>query len=599
MNTRLILAGLTAAALAACGGGSDSTPAAPNPPPSSTPAATGNVKVTLTFPVAASVASGAIAPVVHQQTAAQASAQPQSYISSKTQSVSIKLLTVNGAEPATPVGVTVDVKAGSDCVVSGSNLNCTVSLAAPVGNDQFEVNTWPGTGATGNMALSTGTGTVAIAANTNADLAVELLPRVNEFSVDITPANGTQPIDSAGTFTAHIRGNDSAGDLITGTTAYHDPIVITNKDIVGAHITASPSLPATFTSPARDTLTFTYDGAGTAASYAFMVTSGISQMVYVTLASNQEHIYVSLPDTNRIDVYDIHEDGSLTGPSRSIVGPHTGLNKPTSVAVDSLSQIYVVNTDKLTIFAAGASDDATPIHNDFVNAYPYYVSDKAGMVMTRSPKDPNTGYTTYTVYPNYAQGVQIVGEPNLGPIPPFVVQTSSAVASFALPNGVGYLCSTYVDSTDPNQNRVECFKQPVTWATGLAGVASDYPNIQIFNGAANNTITAAFVNASDLKFQSNGALIVSSYAKYHTEAALETYSVGTGQRLTSIHGDSSRITAPGAIAVDSKGNLYVLDHGLSSGAGAVLQFPATADSDVRPRHTLSGFNNPGGMAIGK
>jgi hypothetical protein len=598
MNTRLILASLMAAAFTACGGGSDDTPgaAAPSAPAE---AVTGNVSITLSFPAGPSAESAGVKQAL---AAAQAIAQTQSYISPKTQSVSIVLASVNGAPPATPVGATVDVKPGSACVVSGSSLNCTVTLAAPVGTDGFVVDTWPGTGAGGNMPISSGTGTAVVAANGSAVLAVDLLPRVNEFAVDITPAAGTQPIDAAGTFTAHIRAKDSAGDIITGTTPYHDPIVVTDKDVLTGHITASPSLPVTFDSPEKDTITFTYDGAGTAASYAFDVKSGISQTVNLSLASNVEHLYVAQRSANRIDVYDIQDDGSLTGPSRSLVGAHTGLDNPTSIAVDPLGQLYVTNSHSLSIFAPGAGGDATPLQTTRSNgADVIYVSDQAGMIMTRTPKDPDTGAFTTTVNVNYGANPHFATDPNLPPggIPPFQVnRLTPAVASYSSGAG-GYVCTTYTDSVDNNQNRVQCFTQPIFWASGQAGLASDHPNIQIFNGAANYSITCCFVDAVDLKFLSNGVLVVSSNAKHNKAAALETYIVKPEQRLKSISGESTGIDSPGAIAVDSKGRLYVVNYGLFGGTGAVLQFAPDAPGERAPGHKLTGFSNLGGIAIGK
>lgn len=493
----------------------------------------------------------------------------------------------------------MDVKPGGACVVNGASLNCTVMLAALVGNDQFEVDTWPSTGASGSMPISSGSGTAIVAANVSAELAVELLPRVAEFAIEFTPAPDVQPIDAAGTFTARIRGKDSAGDIITGATPYHDPILVTDKDILTGHITASPSLPATFDSPVQDTMTFVYDGAGTAASCAFNVKSGISQTVNLSLASNVEHLYVSQRSTNRIDVYDIQDDGSLTGPSRSIVGAHTGLDNPTSIAVDSLGQLYVTNSHKLSIFAPGASGDATPLQSTG-GADPVYVSDKAGMIMTFTPDSAGSSRGTNTVSINYPAGVHFASDPNLPPggIPPFTVGSSSAVASYWSGAG-GYVCATYRDSADPNQNRVSCITQPISWATDLGGGAGDYPNIQIFDGGANFTIDCCRVNATDLKFLPNGVLVVSSNAKYQTRAPLETYIVKPEQRLTSIHGESTGIDSAGAIAVDNKGRLYVLNYGLFSGSGAVLQFAPDATNARPPTHSIGGFSNLGEIASGK
>lgn len=587
MTKHLILASLVAATLSSCGGSGDG----PAPPPV---APTGDVSVTLSFPVGTSTAD---ATGGRRPAAAPGREHGLSYISPRTQSVSIVLASVDGAEPATPLGVTVDVTPGGPCVVNGANLDCTVTLAAPVGTDTFAVDTWPGTGAGGSMAISSGIGTAVVAAHASATLAVELRPRVAAFAVDVTPAAGVQPVNAAGTFTARIRARDSAGDVITGTTPYHDPIVVTDKDVLTGHITATPSLPVTFASPAQDTITFDYDGAGTAASYGFDVKSGISQTVYLSLASNVQHLYVSQRSGNRIDVYDIQDDGSLAGPSRSLVGANTGLDEPASIAVDSLGQLYVANKHGLSIFAPGASGDTAPIQTSS-GADPVYVSDRAGLIMTRTPAAAGSSSTTSTVSVNYPAGVQFGTDPDLPPggIPPFDVGSSTAVASYWSGAG-GYVCTNYNDP-DPNQDRVTCFTQPISWATNLSGDI-DYAKYQIVNGRASYSIQCCRLDVADMKFLSNGVLVVSSYAKYHTDAALETYIVSPEQRLTSIHGGSTGIDSPGAVAVDAEGRLYVLNYGLFGGSGAVLQFAADADGDQRPLHSLGSFSDLGGIAIGK
>jgi hypothetical protein len=55
MNTRLILASLTMVALTACGGGDSDQTSANRSPPAET--VTGNVNITLSFPVGTSVQS--------------------------------------------------------------------------------------------------------------------------------------------------------------------------------------------------------------------------------------------------------------------------------------------------------------------------------------------------------------------------------------------------------------------------------------------------------------------------------------------------------------------------------------------------------------
>ncbi len=602
MKFRRVLLCLVWLGLSACHDSNNTADSAPNPPPATDPppAATGTVKVTLTLPLAGSSAPEAAATGTTAKHETR-HAQKTSYVSSKTQSVTVTLLTVNGASPATPVGASIDVKDGSACVITGGNLNCTLSLAAPVGSDAFQVDTWPSTGGGGSLALSSGAGTVNVTQNSNVDLAVELLPRIKTYDVEIAPGARVAPIGSPGVFTARIRGKDAAGDIITGTTNYHDPMVVTSNEIAG-HITASPTLPVTFTSPAQDTITFTYDGGGTASSYAFNIAGSTSQNYYLTFSTSQEHVYVSLPAANEIDVYDIEADGSLTGPSRSIVGPNTGLNHPTSISIDTLGQLFVANSNNLLIFAPGADGDVAPLHTTYVGAHPYYVSYLAGMILNYAVVNGNTPDTsTSTVNINYPSGILFSTDSGLPPndILSFVDPAAGAVASWSVPTGSGYLCETYVDPVDYNQDRVRCFTMPISTLTQPGGaLGSDYPNIQIINGNANNTLSCCFVHTYDLKFLSDGRLLVSSGTGYNKAAALETYVLPSGNVIASLHGSDTLLEVPIAIAFDSQGNDYVLDAGLATGDGKVLEFAPGATGNVRPIHQLGGFTFPGGMTIG-
>ena len=241
----LVLAGCHDSDTAASG-------SATQPPPSSAPS-TGTVQFVISFPIAnaapnalsriKSMLSGA-RPVLH------------SYVSPKTQSLSVTLASVNGATPPTPAGTIVNVIAGTDCVAGSGVLNCTVAIDAPVGNDGFEVRTFAQANGVGG-AISIGDTTANITAGATAIASVDLLPVVSSIFVNLNPAS--LPITSAGTFTATITAKDVAGDVIGGSDNYYQALTITTAD-AGAHVTASPALPATFASASQNSITFTYDG---------------------------------------------------------------------------------------------------------------------------------------------------------------------------------------------------------------------------------------------------------------------------------------------------------------------------------------------------
>jgi len=73
-------------------------------------------------------------------------------------------------------------------------------------------------------------------------------------------------------------------------------------------------------------------------------------------------IYVTNPALYSITVYAAGASGNAT-PTATIAGGNTGLNSPQGIAVDGAGNMYVANTgnNSITVYAAGASGNATPI----------------------------------------------------------------------------------------------------------------------------------------------------------------------------------------------------------------------------------------------
>jgi hypothetical protein len=567
----------------------------PTPPPASS---TGTARVVINFPLANPASSrirhtnlklSTLHPVVH------------SYVSAKTQSVSVVLTSVNGATPATPVSAIVNVVAGSDCAATSSGLSCTILLDAPVGNDGLEVTTFGQASAVGG-AISIGDTTVNITAGATADASVELLPVVSSVAVSFTPSS--LPITSAGTFTATITTKDVTGDVIGGSDDYYQPLTVTTADL-GAHVTSSPTLPATFTSPSQNSITFTYDGAGSAASYSFLV--GGTTVNYV-FSSTLEHLYVVTQFSDAaVYVYDIQPDGSVTGPSRTIEGSNTTLNRPTSIAVDSLGQVYVVNYgdfplqgDNVAVFAPGASGNVAPVQTLLQGSQPFFVSEGAGGFLIRSATDDKSAVS---VVINYASGINI---PNSGPspdLPPFVEEGANGVSSYLSgPALDGYICVTTSLPEDGGAGGVQCITSPVEWVTGNINPGT----AEIVNGVAINTVVCCGGMPNALQFLPSGDLLVAYGASYMQAPAISTFvlpgdpsTAPNIQPIRSITGSNTGLTSPTAIAYDSHGNIYVSDTGNASGAGSVHIYAPMADGNVAPIQQISGLNAPFGIAIGK
>jgi hypothetical protein len=605
MNIRLALL-VSVLSLAGCKHADDSAP-----PDGTGPAGTGTAMVTLMIPVAAAAAatSGTSLSLPGSKWLRALGSSPgrgpaiQSYVSSKTRSVTLSVLTVNGAPPATVISTTVDVGAGSGCTLSGGQLNCSLSIAAPAGNDKFRVSTHAQTGGLGDP-ISMGEATVAITAGASAAVPVTLLGVVSSVSLAFSPAS--LPLATAGTFTATISARDVTGDLITGADNYYQPLTVSTTD-AGAHVQASPALPLTISSPAQRTITFTYDGAGVASNYAFRIDGAQSLAVNFAFTSNVEHLYVAYQFPAAVYVYDIAPDGTLTGPTRTIAGASTTLNRPTSIAVDDLGRLYVANYGEfpmqgrdVTVFATGANGNVAPVQTLLAGQNPFYVSYGGATFLTHP--DP-ADYSLATVVINYPGPVTTLPN-NLGTtqIPPYIEPFATSFASFqASPTSRGLLCVSSVSTYNSGSGSVQCITSPVLWVTGNL----DPGTAQIVNGRARNGFYCCAAGLSDIKFLPDGRLVTSNGGLYMRSPSVDTYTIpadlsigGSILPVASITGGNTNLVSPTSIAYDKQGNFYVGDTGNASYNGSVHVYAAGATGNVSPVRELRGLNYPFGIAIG-
>ena len=549
----------------------------------------------LTFPAAMGASDGATS-----VKSAQSAARPiaKSYISPKTLSVTLRLTSVDGAAPTTAVSATVDVKSGSACAASAGGLSCTLSIDAPVGTDGLEVSTYAQSAGAGG-AISIGETTVTVTPGATANAAVNLLPVIAAVAVTFDPAGLS--IASAATFTATITAKDATGDVIGGTDNYFKPLTVATADL-GAHVRASPALPATLASPQQNKITFTYDGAGTASSYSFTLGGAQSLAVDFPFATALEHLYVVAEFASpSVYVYDIQADGTVTGPSHIISGANTTLIRPTKVAVDDLGQIYVLNVDSVAVFAPGASGNVAPIRTLLQGSNPSYVSEGAGAFLTHP--DP-TDNTNSTVVINYdTDGVTpITGV--AGDIPPYKESFANGFSSLAGgPATRGFLCVSSSIPADGGVGSIKCITSPVQWVTGTNNPGT----AQIVNGVANNAVFCCAGLTNDLSFAPNGDLDVAYGVSILGPPAVSTYIFPadlTDQArsvlpIRSIKGSETGLASPTSITHDQAGNIYVADTGNASGLGSVRVYAANSDGNVRPVHVVAPLNYPYGIAIGK
>ncbi|MDQ6930470.1 MAG: hypothetical protein M3126_07385, partial [Candidatus Eremiobacteraeota bacterium] len=542
--------------LTGCGGNGGGRVLMPHPPggPGPVTGSTGTARVTLTFP--AGTGAGA------------AARKTSSYLSPKTRSVGLYLMTVNGAAPPAFVPPTLaDIgPTASSCSTSNGTLTCTFAAALPTGNDGISVRTFPTTGENG-PPLSIGTAVVSVVSGQTVDAPITLLPLVAVAITTITPnpISGTGP----GTATLSISAKDFAGDVIGGSDPYYTPIAVSTMDTSG-HVVATPALPAMITAPGQS-ITLAYDGKGSAPYFTYVVSDpgdtfapGITPYTG-TLGLTQsggQSVYVAAAGDNAIYVYAAGPGGSNTL-IRQISGSLTTLANPVSVAVDKLGALYVANYGRdITVYAPGASGNVAPILTfGGGTAQPDSIALSAGLdPVTTGPPETSASapraqvefyYSIYSVTP--------VG--------------GSFNSALALPGAVGWSGSSSGQACVArmpiyDNPYVNCFNAP------SVGGSFDWPE-----------------SAGALTFRSDGLLAVAREPIFNRpDPAIVTYALpgsGTGfipppPIMYNLSGPATGLAAPHQIDFDKAGYMYVANYGFSSYGGTIGIFAPNATGNTAP-----------------
>ena len=246
---------LLAGALAACGGGSvDSVPLtnslslAPPGPLSAT------ARFTITVPAKTGITTKSVSPA--------------------SQSMIVTLVSAGGVPyVGSPASVAANLSTSNPACSGTSQLTCTVTIPAVVGNDMFSVVTYdaaqtstsPATPA-GN-ALSRASLTFAVAGGNNAAPALVLNGVVDHVALALSSTTFTigVPVTAAAPITVAVNAFDRSGNIIVGPGNYVDAngnpltITLTDGDTSGATMLTAPPI----TAPSMGG-TLTYTGANIA-----------------------------------------------------------------------------------------------------------------------------------------------------------------------------------------------------------------------------------------------------------------------------------------------------------------------------------------------
>ncbi len=351
--------------------------------------------------------------------------------------------------------------------------------------------------------------------------------------------------------------------------------------------------------------------------------------------------------------------GTSTGiineaPIAAIAGSKTRLDDPTGIALDSQGNIYVANifggpdvpntedSGTVTVYAAGSTGNIAPIATISGAAtglaYPAGIAlDSSGNIYVANSETANTTSSqeyapSITVYPAGSKGnaspISIIAgdNTNLSSYPQSIALDSSRnLYAEGYIEYVGDTINVYPAGSNGNVSPAATIVGADTGLDGPDGIALDSGgNLYVSNGYGGPvgggsvtiypagssgdavpivTITSSFTGisyASSIAVDSNGKIYVANeFGDADDNGSITIYSAdsyATDAPIATIAGDNTGLSNPFGIALDSAGNIFVLNS-----SNAITVYPPGSAGDMTPKTTINidskGNNYPVGMAV--
>ena len=290
-------------------------------------------------------------------------------------------------------------------------------------------------------------------------------------------------------------------------------------------------------------------------------------------------------------------------PAATITGANTGLITPYGIALDSSGKIYVADDGATSVFiySAGSTGNAIPIAT--ISGNDTGLIDPLGIALDSSGNIyvADTTAASVFVYPPLGSAGWVTGPPETYSVAP-TASISGNNTRLSGPNGITLDSSGNIYVADDGVSNFTGFPTsvfvypPLGNSTGLLN--------EIPSAAVGSTVTTGLHTPYGIALDSSGNFYVAddgdSTASPPISASLSVYPAGSNGNsapTATISGTNTGLSHPYGVALDSSGNIYVVDHG----AASVFVYSAGSSGDAAPIATISGSNtgliHPYGIAL--
>jgi hypothetical protein len=320
---------------------------------------------------------------------------------------------------------------------------------------------------------------------------------------------------------------------------------------------------------------------------------GESPLSRAPSCANMVCIYVTNVSSNGVTTYAKHADGNVA-PVQTVRGSNTGLHVPQGITLDSSRNIYVANysSASVTAYAKGSDGNVAPLQT--------IVGSNTGLV---SPEgialDANS-----SIYVADSQG----GPFTFGSVTVYAAGANGNVAPIRTISG------SNTGLNNPEGLVLDAGRE--LYVASFIGGPRGRGSVTVYSPDANGNVTpirtingnhTGLYGPVGIALDKRGDIYIVNYGNQHSPGPgkVTVYAAGANGDVAPINiisGSNTGLIGSLGIALDDRRDIFVANQiGGSSGLGSVTVYAANASGNVAPIRTISGpstrLRHPAGVAF--